>query len=290
MLGADLIGFHTYDYERHFLSSVRRILRREVSFNRVNTGTREVVVNTFPMGIDYNKFRDAAQTHMDMIAAEKSDLKKQLELHKKGAEKGKLILSIDRLDYTKGVVNRIKAFELFLTKYPEYLEKVRLVMLTVPSRSNVSDYKRLKKETDEIVGRVNGKFATVNWTPIWYYYRAMAFDDLIDLYMTSDIAMITPVRDGMNLVAKEFIATRVEGDGVLILSEMAGASKELYESLLVNPFDLNQMADALLTAIKMPVEEQQKKKSEYAKEVESLFRRTVGQRIYESLENKTPYC
>ena len=98
--------------------------------------------------------------------------------------------------------------------------------------------KRLKKETDEIVGRVNGKFATINWTPIWYYYRAMAFDDLIDLYMTSDIAMITPVRDGMNLVAKEFVATRVKGDGVLILSEMAGASKELYESILVNPFDL----------------------------------------------------
>jgi trehalose 6-phosphate synthase/phosphatase len=258
-LGADLIGFHTYDYERHFLSSVKRILRKEVSFNRVNLETREVVVNTFPMGIDYNKFNNAAQSHLDMAADEKSDLKKQLELHKKGADQGKLILSIDRLDYTKGVVNRIKAFELFLTKYPEYLEKVRLVMLTVPSRSNVSDYQRLKKETDEIVGRVNGKFATINWTPIWYYYRAMAFDDLIDLYMTSDIAMITPVRDGMNLVAKEFVATRVKGDGVLILSEMAGASKELYESVLVNPFDLNQMADALLNAIKMPVEEQQKR-------------------------------
>ena len=259
MLGADLIGFHTYDYQRHFLSSVKRILRKEVSFNRVNIYGREVVVNTFPMGIDYNKFNQAAQTHAHMSKAEKSDLKKQLELHKKGADDGKLILSIDRLDYTKGVVNRIKAFELFLTKYPEYLEKVRLVMLTVPSRSSVSDYKRLKKETDEIVGRVNGKFATINWTPIWYYYRAMNFDDLIDLYMTSDIAMITPVRDGMNLVAKEFIATRVNGDGVLILSEMAGASKELYESLLVNPFDLNQMADALLNAIQMPLEEQQKR-------------------------------
>ena len=259
ILGADLIGFHTYDYERHFLSSVKRILRKEVSFNRVNLETREVVVNTFPMGIDFNKFNNAAQSHLDMVADEKSDLKKQLELHKKGADQGKLILSIDRLDYTKGVVNRIKAFELFLTKYPEYLEKVRLVMLTVPSRSNVSDYKRLKKETDEIVGRVNGKFATINWTPIWYYYRAMAFDDLIDLYMTSDIAMITPVRDGMNLVAKEFVATRVKGDGVLILSEMAGASKELYESVLVNPFDLNQMADALLIAIQMPTEEQQKR-------------------------------
>ena len=145
ILGADLIGFHTYDYERHFLSSVKRILRKEVSFNRVIMETREVVVNTFPMGIDYNKFKNAAQSHFDMAADEKSDLKKQLELHKKGADESKLILSIDRLDYTKGVVNRIKAFELFLTKYPEYLEKVRLVMLTVPSRSSVSDYKRLKK-------------------------------------------------------------------------------------------------------------------------------------------------
>ena len=232
--------------------------------------TREVVVNTFPMGIDYNKFKNAAQSHFDMAADEKSDLKKQLELHKKGADESKLILSIDRLDYTKGVVNRIKAFELFLTKYPEYLEKVRLVMLTVPSRSSVSDYKRLKKETDEIVGRVNGKFATINWTPIWYYYRAMAFDDLIDLYMTSDIAMITPVRDGMNLVAKEFVATRVKGDGVLILSEMAGASKELYESVLVNPFDLNQMADALLNAIKMPVDEQQKRNLRMQKDFNAI--------------------
>ena len=234
-------------------------IEKEVSFNRVIMDTREVVVNTFPMGIDYNKFNNAAQLHLDMAADEKTDLKKQLELHKKGADKGKLILSIDRLDYTKGVVNRIKAFELFLSKYPQYLEKIRLVMLTVPSRSSVSDYKRLKKETDEIVGRVNGKFATINWTPIWYYYRAMDFDDLVDLYMTSDIAMITPVRDGMNLVAKEFVATRVMGNGVLILSEMAGASKELYESILVNPFDLNQMSDALLTAIQMPEEEQQKR-------------------------------
>ena len=112
-------------------------------------------------------------------------------------------------------------------------------MLTVPSRSDVEDYKKLKKQTDEIVGRVNGKFASVNWTPILYYYRSMSFDELIDLYTISDIAMITPVRDGMNLVAKEFVATRVKGDGVLILSEMAGASKELYESITVNPFDLN---------------------------------------------------
>ncbi len=259
MLGADLIGFHTYDYERHFLSSVKRILRKEVQFNRVINGLREVVVDTFPMGIDYDKFYTKSKEHLAQKETEKSELKKQLELHKKGAESGKLILSIDRLDYTKGVVNRIKAFDLFLTKYPEYLEKVRLLMLTVPSRSDVPEYAKLKKETDELVGRINGKYATVNWTPVWYYYRAMSFDDLIDLYMTSDIAMITPVRDGMNLVAKEFIATRVSGDGVLILSEMAGASKELFEAILINPFDKNAMADALLKAITMPIEEQKQR-------------------------------
>ena len=265
MLGADLIGFHTFDYERHFLSSVKRILRLDVDFNRVANGLREVVVNTFPMGIDYDKFHNAATTHFQQKNREKSELKKQLELHKKGAESGKLILSIDRLDYTKGVVNRIKAFDLFLTKYPEYQEKVRLVMLTVPSRADVPEYMRLKKETDELVGRINGKYATVNWTPIWYYYRAMDFDDLIDLYMTSDIAMITPVRDGMNLVAKEFVATRVSGDGVLILSEMAGASKELFEAVLVNPFDRNAMADALKHAITMPLEEQKRRNVEMQK-------------------------
>ena len=265
MLGADLIGFHTFDYERHFLSSVKRILRLDVDFNRVANGFREVVVNTFPMGIDYDKFHNAATTHFQQKNREKSELKKQLELHKKGDESGKLILSIDRLDYTKGVVNRIKAFDLFLTKYPEYQEKIRLVMLTVPSRADVPEYMRLKKETDELVGRINGKYATVNWTPIWYYYRAMDFDDLIDLYMTSDIAMITPVRDGMNLVAKEFVATRVSGDGVLILSEMAGASKELFEAVLVNPFDRNAMADALKHAITMPLEEQKRRNVEMQK-------------------------
>ena len=256
ILGADQIGFHTYDYERHFLSSVKRILKYDVKFNRIEMGSREVVVDTFSMGIDYKKFNSAAKKRLVEKKSNKSELKKQLDYHKKTSSGGKLILSIDRLDYTKGVVNRIKAFEIFLRKYPMYLEKVRLVMLTVPSRAAVSDYKKLKRETDEIVGRVNGEFATVNWTPIWYYYRNMDFEDLVDLYTTSDIAMITPVRDGMNLVAKEFISTRVEKDGVLILSEMAGASKELFQAVLVNPFDLNNMAEALYQAVNMTKVEQ----------------------------------
>ena len=256
ILGSDLIGFHTYDYVRHFLSSVKRILKYDVIFNKINVGTREVLVDTFPMGIDYAKYNDAARKKYNQKKSEISKLRLQLMDHKKNSSESKLILSIDRLDYTKGVINRIKAFEIFLINNPEYRGKVRLIMLTVPSRSDVSDYIRLKKQTDEIVGRVNGKFASVNWTPIWYYYRSMSFDELIDLYTISDIAMITPVRDGMNLVAKEFVATRVEGDGVLILSEMAGASKELYESITVNPFDLNKMSDMILEAINMPKKEQ----------------------------------
>ncbi|MFL2616478.1 MAG: trehalose-6-phosphate synthase, partial [Flavobacteriaceae bacterium] len=171
MLGSDLIGFHTFDYQRHFLSSVKRILMYDVLFNKVILGTREIIVNTFPMGIDFNKFFNAAKAHQKRIKSEKTELKKQLELHKKNTEDSKLILSIDRLDYTKGVINRLKSFEIFLNKYPQYLEKVRLLMLTVPSRSDVPEYKRLKKETDELVGRINGNYATVNWTPIWYYYR-----------------------------------------------------------------------------------------------------------------------
>ncbi len=259
ILGADLVGFHTYNYERHFLSSIKRILRKEVNFNRISHDSREIAVNTFPMGIDYEKFHNAAKTHERLKKSQESNLKKQLDLHKKSSQKGKLILSIDRLDYTKGIINRVKAFEIFLEKYPQFLGKVRLVMLTVPSRSDVSDYKNLKKETDELVGRINGKFATVNWTPIWYYYRAMNFDDLIDLYMNSDIAMITPLRDGMNLVAKEFVSTRVNLDGVLILSEMAGASIELFDSILVNPFDLDQMSESILKALEMPAKEQKRR-------------------------------
>lgn len=287
MLGADLIGFHTFDYQRHFLSSVKRILRYDVDFNRVNLGSREVVVNTFPMGIDYNKFSNAAKFHKQQKKSQQSELKIQLNLHKKSTDKSKLILSIDRLDYTKGVINRMKAFELFLEKYPQYLEKVRLVMLSVPSRSNVPEYKKLKKETDEFVGRINGKFATVNWTPIWYYYRHMDFDDLIDLYMISDIAMITPVRDGMNLVAKEFIATRIDSDGVLILSEMAGASKELFEAITVNPFDLDAMADSILKAIKMPKDEQIRRNQTMQKRLSRYTVKYWANAFFKALNNKS---
>tara|TARA_A100000164_G_scaffold380330_1_gene427391 strand:- start:1520 stop:3718 length:2199 start_codon:yes stop_codon:yes gene_type:complete len=255
LLGADVIGFHTYDYERHFLSSVKRILNFEVNFNIILHNGREIIVNTFPMGIDYKKFEAAAIENIKNNFSESSELKKQINAHK-SENGGKLILSIDRLDYTKGVVNRLLAFERFLDSFPEYHDKIRLVMLAVPSRAKVSQYKQLKRQTDEVVGRINGKFASVNWTPVWYYYRSMEFENLIDLYVSSDIAMITPLRDGMNLVAKEYLATRVDNQGVLILSELAGSSKELPQALLVNPFDIEQLSQSIKTALEMPQKEQ----------------------------------
>ena len=256
LLGADLIGFHTYDYERHFLSSVRRLLSLDVHFNDIYQDNRIIKVDSFPMGIDYKRFHQAALASNALPEEERSDFQKKLDDHKAAAPGTKLILSIDRLDYSKGIAKRINAFEYFLRKYPEYKEKARLIILAVPSRSNVPQYMLLKKEIDELVGRINGELSTVNWTPIWYFYRSMPFENLIDLYTSCDIAWLTPLRDGMNLVAKEYIATRTDKTGVLILSEMAGSAYEMNEALLINPNNFEQQADTLKRAIEMPDEEQ----------------------------------
>ncbi|QLG43965.1 bifunctional alpha,alpha-trehalose-phosphate synthase (UDP-forming)/trehalose-phosphatase [Costertonia aggregata] len=268
LLGADLIGFHTYDYERHFLSSVRRLLGLDVSFNDIYLDDRTIKVDSFPMGIDYKKFSDAAKEHAQRSEEQKSELQKRLDTHKKSTPDAKFFLSIDRLDYSKGIAKRLNAFEYFLNKYPQYKEKVRLIILAVPSRSNVPQYQLLKKEIDELVGRINGELSTVSWTPIWYFYRSMPFENLIDLYTTCDIAWLTPIRDGMNLVAKEYIATRTDKTGVLILSEMAGSANEMNESILINPNNFEQIADALNQAITMPKAEQQNRNSILQKRLE----------------------
>ena len=257
MLGADLLGFHTYEYERHFLSSVQRILGYSSNFNNIVLEDREVKVDSFPMGIDYEKFSTSAKLNNHLSEKDKSNIQIEIDRHLNNDDDDtKLILSIDRLDYTKGIPNRLLEFEYFLEKYPEYKGKVRLVMLAVPSRSNVPQYKLLKNEVDQLVGRINGKYSEINWTPIWYFYRSLPYDNLIDLYTSCDIALLTPLRDGMNLVAKEYIACREDQTGVLILSEMTGASQEMSESLLINPNDFQKVADTLKQAIEMPKEEQ----------------------------------
>jgi trehalose 6-phosphate synthase/phosphatase len=250
LFGADLIGFHTYDYARHFLSSIRRILGYEAKIGRFPFGKRMVKIGMYPMGIDYERFSGAVQNSQVV--------RKRKEIKKKLSDK-KLILSVDRMDYTKGILHRLKAFDEFLDKNPKYRGEVTLILVAVPSRIGVEHYRILKSEIDELIGKINGKYGEVGWTPIWYFYRSLPFNELVAFYSSADICLVTPLRDGMNLIAKEYIATRKDGKGVLILSEMAGAVNELNESIIINPNCQSSLVGAIEKAFKLSQEEQVKR-------------------------------
>lgn len=242
MLGADLIGFHTHDYVQHFLNSVRYLVGYEPSMSEVPVGTRTVKVDAFPMGIDYQRFARAADSR---------SVARQLATMKRKVGDRRMILSVDRLDYTKGIPERLEAYDLFLERNPDLHEKVTLVMLAVPSRTRVERYARLKRRVDEIIGRINGKYGNMGWMPVRYMYRSVPFENLVALYRAADVALVTPLRDGMNLIAKEYVAAKGSGDGALVLSEMAGAAGELSGALLVNPNSTEDMARALRQALDM---------------------------------------
>ena len=247
LLGADLIGFHTYDYVRHFLSSTARIVATEHSMGTLIIGDRIVKVDAFPMGIDYDRYAGAV---------ENPKVKKRLTTISKKVGNRKIIISIDRLDYTKGIIQRLEAFDLFLSQNPEYKEKVTLILVAVPSRTGVEDYMELRKQLEGLVGRINGEHGVLGWVPVWYLYRFLPFERLVALYNIADVALVTPLRDGMNLIAKEFIATKTNGKGVLILSEMAGAASELGEAIVVNANNKGEIIEAIKEALQMPIEEQ----------------------------------
>jgi trehalose 6-phosphate synthase/phosphatase len=250
LLGADLVGFHTYEYTHHFLQSVLRILGYEHHMGQVLAADHVVRVDTFPMGIDVAKFASAASD---------SDTEREARALRNTLTGLKLILSVDRLDYSKGILNRLEGYELFLEANPEYHAKVALLMVVVPSRIGVVQYDLMKRQIEELVGKINGRFGRVGWTPVVYQYRHVPFSSLAALYAVSDVCLVTPLRDGMNLVAKEYVATRGDGTGILILSEMAGAAKELPEAIIINPNNRLEMAAALKEALETSVEEQQKR-------------------------------
>lgn len=250
LLGADLVGFHTYEYTQHFLQTALRLHGSGNTMGKIYTSDRMVKVETFPMGIDFDHYDRSVRS--PEVNVERSKLTGTLS-------DAKVILSVDRLDYTKGILNRLYGFELLLESHPSYCEKIILIMIVVPSRVGVEQYEMMKRQIEELVGRINGKFGTVAWTPVVYQYRHVPFHPLVAFYTMSDVALVTPLRDGMNLVAKEYIATRVDGSGVLILSEMAGAVKELGEAIIINPNDREEIADALKEALEMPIEEQRRR-------------------------------
>ncbi|PZX56649.1 bifunctional alpha,alpha-trehalose-phosphate synthase (UDP-forming)/trehalose-phosphatase [Algoriphagus chordae] len=245
--GADLIGFHTYDDMRHFLSAVGRINGLSSESGYIQAENRIINVDSFPMGIDYDKFAKQAKS--------KKTLRYVTEFGKQ-VENQKLLLTIDRLDYSKGIPQRIQAFNQLLEQHKELHGKVSMIMIVVPSRDKVQSYKELKEEIDLLVGRINSEYSTLNWVPVHYFYRSFPFEELSAFYNMSDIALVTPLRDGMNLVCKEFVASKTDQTGVLILSEMAGASKELQDAILVNPYDRQGVVDAIFNALSMPQEEQ----------------------------------
>jgi trehalose 6-phosphate synthase/phosphatase len=247
MVGADLIGFHTYDDMRHFLSAVGRITGLSSESGYIQAENRIINVDSFPMGIDYDKFANQAKSRKTQNIVR--EFRKQVEDQK-------LIITIDRLDYSKGIPQRIQAFAQLLQEHKELHGKVAMIMIVVPSRDKVQSYKELKEEIDLLVGRINSEYSTLTWVPVHYFYRSFPFEELSAFYSMSDIALVTPLRDGMNLVCKEFVASKTNQTGVLILSEMAGASKELQDAVLVNPNDRQGVIDAIYNSLSMKPAEQ----------------------------------
>jgi trehalose 6-phosphate synthase/phosphatase len=247
LLGSDVVGFHTYEYTQHFLQGVLRILGHGHNFGQILLPDRSVRAGTFPMGIDFERFSTMASS--PAVQAEVTRLQSILG-------DVRTILSADRLDYTKGILNRLQGFDQFLEGNPQWHGKVVLLLVVVPSRVGVDQYDQMKRQLEELVGRINGKYGRIGWEPVVYQYRYVPFEPLVALYATSDVAMVTPLRDGMNLVAKEYVAARTGGTGVLILSEMAGAAKELGEAVLVNPNHCAEIATAIGKALSIPVEDQ----------------------------------
>jgi trehalose 6-phosphate synthase/phosphatase len=248
VLGSDLVGFHTHDYAQHFLQSVKMILGVDSNFHNIQYQDRLVKADLFPISIDYKKFNQACND---------PETKQYYNEIRNNFEGRKLIFSVDRLDYTKGLMDRLNAFENFLDQYPEWREKVVFILNIVPSRDDIQAYNERKQQIEQKIGTINGKVSTITWQPIIYRYTHLPFNELAALYKAADVALITPLRDGMNLVAKEYVASCSARKGVLILSELAGAANELNEALLVNPTDMIEVSRAINRALTMSPEEQQ---------------------------------
>jgi len=248
LLGADLVAFHTLEYARHFGSVAGRLLGMEVRGEDIHHGDRIVRTGAFPLGIDTARILGAMQTTEYATA--------RTELASAFAGK-RLVLGVDRLDYTKGLRERLEAFALFLRQHPEARQDTVLLLLCVPSRVEVASYAHLRQDVEQLVSRINGEFGTAGNQPVHYLFQSRGLDVLTALYRRADVCLVTPLRDGLNLVCKEYCATRDDLGGALIISEFAGASEELGEALVVNPFDTHAVAEAIHHALTMPDAERQ---------------------------------
>lgn len=246
LMGANVIGFQTYNDVHFFTDAVRECLGHQFVANELQLNGRTIIAQSFPISIDYDKFRNLAED--SAYAVQEASIR----AFKKD---GKLIISVDRLDYSKGIIQRLRAYELFLQQHPEWLGKVTYLHLVVPSRDQVKNYKELKEEMDRLISDINGRFATLTWQPIHHFYQTSPQAQLAAIYKVADVALVTPLRDGMNLVSKEYVACNIHQQGVLLLSEMAGAAKELPDALQINPNDTATFARKIHQALAMPESE-----------------------------------
>lgn len=240
LLGADLVGFHAPSYRDAFLECCERLPGARVEGDCVHFEGRRIQALSAPIGIDVARQRTLAGRSETLARAAR--LRRNV-----GAER--IVLGVDRLDYSKGIVERLRGFERLLERFPEHQRNVTLVQIAVPSRTQVKDYRRLKRMCDEEVGRINGRFAGARWNPIRYLTRSFSQEELVAWYRAGDVALVTPLRDGLNLVAKEYIASRADRTGALVLSEFAGAAQELTDAWFVNPFSADNLANGLHSAL-----------------------------------------
>jgi trehalose 6-phosphate synthase/phosphatase len=246
LLGADLIGFHTSGYMRHFLTSLLHIDGVEPDVDSVRVGRRAVKLGAFPMGVDAARFAALAAT---------SEVRARVDHLRRDLSGRSIILGIDRLDYTKGIPRRLEAIARLLERDPTLRDHMRYIQIAVPSRGEVDSYQHFRRDVEETVGHMNGAYGTLESLPVHYVHQSVSPNELVALYCAADVMLVTPLRDGMNLVAKEFAASRIDDNGVLILSEFAGAAAELQGALTVNPYDIEALAGSIQRALSMPVEE-----------------------------------
>jgi trehalose 6-phosphate synthase len=251
LLGSDYLGFQTRRAALNFAASAREFAGARGPATDLRYDDRQLRAEPVPIAIETTKYAGmASEPEVEKLAEElRSDL----------GDPETIILGVDRLDYTKGIDLRLRALETLFERQPELEGKVSLVQISVPSREDVDEYQEIRRRVEELVGRINGRFGRAGWQPVHYVYRSVPFDELIGAYLAADVMLVTPLRDGMNLVAKEYCATRLDDSGVLILSEFAGAAERLNEALIVNPYDLDSLAETIGQAVTMPREEQRRR-------------------------------
>ncbi len=246
LLGADLISFHTHLHLQHFRVSVRRQLGLESAIDRLEVPGRQVRMEALPIGIAPDEFlgqlnRPETEEHLDKLRAQYREQQ--------------MIVAVDRLDYTKGIPHRLRTFRRLLSTAPELIGKVAMLQIAVPSRENIGSYQTLRSEVHELISEINGEYGTPDWVPVIYIHRGISRSELVAVYQFADVAWVSPLRDGMNLVAKEYVACQPSGHGTLVLSSFAGAAAEMAEALLINPFDQERTAFTVKRALAMSEEE-----------------------------------